>query len=75
MHLDVDMVDVDAADVRPELLDVDELVDILDVIVVLVVLVDLDIVDLVDVIDEVFCLEVVDVEVACCTASASASCC
>ena len=30
MHLDVDMVDVDGANVLPELLDVDELVDILD---------------------------------------------
>ena len=63
MHLDVDSVDVDGADVLPELLDVDELVDILDVVVVLVVLVDRDIVDLVDVIDEVLCLERVDVEV------------
>ena len=58
MHLDVDSVDVDRADVLPELLDVDELGDILDVVVVLVVLVDL-----VDVIDEVLCLELVDVEV------------
>ena len=55
MHLDVDSVDVDGADVLPELLDVDELGDILDVVVVLV--------DLVDVIDEVLCLERVDVEV------------
>ena len=58
MHLDVDSVDVDGADVLPELLDVDELVDIIDVVVVLVVLVDL-----VDVIDEVLYLEVVDGEV------------
>ena len=63
MHLDVDIVNGDGADVLPELLVVDELVDILDVVVVLGVLVDLDIVDFVDVIDEVFCLELVDVEV------------
>ena len=63
MHLDVDSVDVDGADVLPELLDVDELVGILDVVVVLVVLVDRDIVDLVDVIDEVFCRDYVEVEV------------
>ena len=63
MHLDVDSVDVDGADVLPELLDVDGLVDSVDVVVVLVVLFDLDIVDLVDVIDEVLCLERVDVEV------------
>ena len=62
MHLDVDSVDVDGADVLPELLDVDELVGILDVVVVLVVLVDLDIVDLANVIDEVLCLDRVDVE-------------
>ena len=63
MHLDVDSVDVDGADVLPELLDVDELVGILDVVVGVVVLVDLDIVDPVDVIDEGLYLEVVDVEV------------
>ena len=63
MHLDVDSVEVDGADVLPELLDVDGLVDSVDVVVVLVVRVDLDIVDLVDVIDEVLCLERVDVEV------------
>ena len=62
MHLDVDIVDVDGADVLAELLDVDELVDILDVVVVRVVLVGRDIVDLVDVIDEVLCLDRVDVE-------------
>ena len=63
MHLDVDSVDVDGADVLPELLDVDGLIDSVDVVVVLVVLVDRDIVDLVDVIDEVLCLERVEVEV------------
>ena len=62
MHLDVDIVDVDGADVLPELLDIDGLVDSVDVVVVLVVLVDLDIVDPVDVIDEFLCLELVDVE-------------
>ena len=41
MHLDVDIVDVDGADVLPELLDVDELVDLFDAVVVLVVLGDL----------------------------------
>ena len=34
VHLDVDIVDVDGADVLLELLDVDELVGILDVVVV-----------------------------------------
>ena len=63
MHLDVDIVDVDGADVLTEELDVDELVGSLDVVVVPVVHVDLDIVDPVDVIDEVLYLEVVDVEV------------
>ena len=33
VHLDVDIVDVDGADVLPELLDVDELVGILEVVV------------------------------------------